>query len=234
MLNVLLESRAPSTRRIGGTVTSALIHGSIIAAAIAVTVPTKPVSASDGPKTPPTITYIAIPHPPEPVSPGAHRPPPDVPLPQAPPSAPALTFHGPDVPVIGEIVTTPSATPDTFGPGVATGSPIGEPTGLSGPPGAVVEERFVDRSPRLLGNSIQPTFPPALRLSGRGGRVLVQFVVDTTGRAEMEGFKVMDTTDPLFAESVRAALPRYRFSAGEAGGRKVRTLVQLPFDFTLR
>ena len=37
-----------------------------------------------------------------------------------------------------------------------------------------------------------------------------------------------------FAESVRAALPRFRFSPGEAGGRKVRTRVQIPFDFTLR
>jgi hypothetical protein len=34
-------------------------------------------------------------------------------------------------------------------------------------------------------------------------------------------------------ESVREALARYRFSVGEAGGRKVRTRVQLPFEFTL-
>jgi hypothetical protein len=28
-------------------------------------------------------------------------------------------------------------------------------------------------------------------------------------------------------------LPRFRFTSGEAAGRKVRTLVALPFDFTL-
>ena len=65
------------------------------------------------------------------------------------------------------------------------------------------------------------------------GRVSLQFVVDTLGHAEMSGLQVVEATDPLFARSVRAMLGRYRFSPGEVGGRKVRTLVQLPFDFTL-
>jgi protein TonB len=61
----------------------------------------------------------------------------------------------------------------------------------------------------------------------------VQFVVDTLGRAEMSGLRVVQASDPQLAESVRAVLPRYRFSPGEVGGQRVRTLVQLPFDFTL-
>ena len=72
-----------------------------------------------------------------------------------------------------------------------------------------------------------------LRERGHNGRVVVQFVIDTLGRAEMGGLQVVEASDPLFAESVRAVLPRYRFSPGEAGGRKVRTLVALPFDFTV-
>ena len=40
-------------------------------------------------------------------------------------------------------------------------------------------------------------------------------------------------TQELARLGVRAVLPRYHFSPGEAGGRKVRTMVQLPFEFTL-
>jgi hypothetical protein len=44
----------------------------------------------------------------------------------------------------------------------------------------------------------------------------------------------LDASQPLFAEAVRAVLPRYRFTPGEAANHKVRTRVQLPFDFALR
>jgi protein TonB len=97
----------------------------------------------------------------------------------------------------------------------------------------VLEERYVDRAPHIIGTPLVPVFPAPLRERGIGGRVAVQFVVDTLGRAEMSGLRIVEATDPLFAQSVRAVLPRYRFSPGEVGGQKVRTLVQLPFDFTL-
>jgi protein TonB len=234
MLSVLLESRAPRTRRIGGTVTSTVVHAGVIAAAIAITVP-QPGRANDGPSDMPPPIYIAMPERPAPVAHAAPRPRSETqaPLP-APLPGPVLQFNGPDVPVIRDIVPTRIATtPQEFGSGLPAGGTIGAPPGLGAPAGGVIEERFVDRSPRLLGSPMPPTFPQALRQLGRAGRVLVQFVVDTTGRAEMDGFKVMEATDAQFAESVRAALPRYRFSPGEAAGRKVRTLVQLPFDFTL-
>jgi periplasmic protein TonB len=232
MLNVLLESKAKGTRRIGGTVTSTLVHAAVIALVIALTVP-KPIVAHDGPKQVETV-FIAHPRPlpqarteaaPHHIAPASVTP---------PTPGPVLRFDEHSLPVIGQIdpSTIAPTTPTEFGSGVQTSNPIGAVPGLGSPDG-VVEERFVDRSPRLIGSPTQPTFPPSLRQSGRAGRVLVQFVVDTAGRAEMDGFKVMETSDPLFAESIRAVLPRYRFSAGEAGGRKVRTLVQLPFDFTL-
>jgi hypothetical protein len=141
----------------------------------------------------------------------------------------------PDARPIGEIdpVVGPAAPIEEFGSGLPTGGPIGQPTSPVGPPGGVIDERNVDRSPRLIGRIEQPAFPAALRITGRSGKVVAQFVVDTLGRAEMADLRMVEATDPLFAESVRAVLPRYRFSPGEAGGRKVRTLVQLPFDFTL-
>jgi periplasmic protein TonB len=234
MLNVLLESKPPRTRRVGGTVTSTLLHAGVIAGAIALTMP-KPGRATDGPKEVSPPIFIAI------------RPTPDAPPPvlqhrrhdanqsvASPAPGPVLKFNEHTLPVVSQIDPSSVITtaPDTFGNGIETTGPIGSAPGLGGP-GGVVEERFVERSPRLLGTPVQPTFPTSLRQSGRAGKVLVQFVVDTTGRAEMDGFKVMETSDPLFAESVRNVLPRYRFSPGEGGGRRVRTLVQLPFDFTL-
>ena len=232
MLNVLLESKAPRTRRVGGTMASTLVHAAIIAGAVAVTVP-QPGGAHDAPKVERKIVYVDVHRRP----PRTERPNPPAPraTPNAPPMpGPVLKFNGPDVPTIRElVVSSATPTPDQFGNGIETGGPIGATPETGSPLGGVVEERLVDRSPRLIGNPVPPVFPSALRYTGRGGRVLVEFVVDTTGRAEMDGFKVVQAADPLFAESVRAALPRYRFSPGEAGGRKVRTLVQLPFDFTL-
>jgi protein TonB len=62
---------------------------------------------------------------------------------------------------------------------------------------------------------------------------VVQFVVDTVGRAELADLQVIEAPHPLFVDAVRSALARYRFSVGEAAGRKVRTRVQIPFEFTL-
>lgn len=76
-----------------------------------------------------------------------------------------------------------------------------------------------------------PAFPPELRRTKPHGEVLAQFVVDTTGRAEMKSFKVLRSSDDLFSESVRRALPRFRFSPAEIAGRKVRQQVTMPFVF---
>lgn len=45
---------------------------------------------------------------------------------------------------------------------------------------------------------------------------------------------VVSSSHDLFAASARAALPALRFSPAEAGGRRVRQLVELPFAFELR
>lgn len=233
MLNVLLESRAARTRRVGGTVTSALVHAGLLAGAIALTVP-EPIRANDGPEVVPPAVYIDIK--PRSEVPRAANPRPrrQEPGPVAPSTGPVLTFD-PDIQPIGDLDPEigPPAPTGEFGSGVQTVGTIGEPTGPAGPVGGVVDERNVDRSPRLIGRVEPPVFPAALRLSGRSGKVIAQFVIDTLGRAEMGELRLLESSDPLFAASVRAALPRYRFSPGEAGGRKVRTLVQLPFDFTL-
>jgi protein TonB len=233
MLNVLLESKAVRTRRVGGTVTSTLLHAALVAGGIMLTVQSDPVSARTAPEKG-GIIYVPIktrPRPAGPVPPTT-RPAPGPMITTDP--VPPIVLRTPNVPgVTVEVVA--DGGPDQFGSalGNVTDGWLGGPRGLIGPADGVIEERYVDRPPRLMGKPVQPTFPSMLRERGHNGRVVVQFVVDTLGRAEMGGLQVVEASDPLFAESVRAVLPRYRFSPGEAGGRNVRTLVALPFDFTL-
>jgi protein TonB len=232
MLDVLLESKAPHTRRIGGTLASTLVHGAIITGAVLLTM--RPYTVLPKAAIPdPTIHFI--PTNPSPAPP-APRPPANDATTAAPrpPSTP--------LPPIDQVPTTIEPVESNVAP-IAPSNLIGPtavPTGLIGPtgPGAptgigeAVDVRLVDKPPRLL-RSEQPRFPEALRSRGQNGRIVVQFVVDTLGRAEMSEFKVVDATDAQLADPVRAVLPRFRFTPGEAAGHKVRTLVALPFDFTL-
>jgi TonB family protein len=81
--------------------------------------------------------------------------------------------------------------------------------------------------------SPQPRYPPDLKAANVEGEVLVQFVVDTMGRAELRTFKVLRSTDMGFSQAVRRVLPDLRFYPAEIGGRKVRQMVQQPFTFRL-
>lgn len=233
MLNVLLESNARRTRRTGGTVASALVHAALIAGAIMLTTRGAVARPTDGDR-----ETVLPPYVPRTVS----RPPID-----EPPSTPTIASAptAPSIPRVDKIPTSiPPIDVDIHAPILsdddwahrAVGTPGGLTNGSTGvgrAPEGVLEERYVDRSPRVLGTPPLPAFPTSLRERGVNGRVSVQFVVDTLGRAEMSGLRIVDATDPQFAESVRAVLGRYRFSPGEVGGQKVRTLVQLPFDFSL-
>jgi periplasmic protein TonB len=230
MLNVLLESKAQHTRRVGGTLASTLIHGAIITGAVLLTV--QPLHTIVHEPPPEAIgPYVVVqPQPPEPQPrerPAAHDP------------APVLPEQGPPIPKIDVVPNTiapvdPNAAPIEnlrTGPALPGGPAVG-PTGPVGSPTDAMDVRLVDKPPRVL-RSENPRFPEALRSRGQNGRIVVQFVVDTLGRAEMNEFTVVDATDAQLADAVRAVLPRFRFTAGEAGGHKVRTMVALPFDFTL-
>jgi periplasmic protein TonB len=98
---------------------------------------------------------------------------------------------------------------------------------------AVYFEYQVERQARALPDNPPPRFPEELRARHIEGEVLAQFVVDTTGYPDTLTFKVFKTRHPLFTSAVRAALPTMRFTPAEVGGRKVKQLVQMPFNFEL-
>jgi TonB family protein len=91
----------------------------------------------------------------------------------------------------------------------------------------------VEQPARPAPNNPAAKYPDLLRQAGVDGEVLIQFVVDTTGRADMRTFKVLKSTHDLFTASVRASLPNMTFYPAEVGGKKVKQLLQMPFEFSM-
>jgi TonB family protein len=74
-------------------------------------------------------------------------------------------------------------------------------------------------------------YPSTLRAAGVAGRVVTEFVVDTTGDVESESFTVVSETHPLFSASARAAVLGASYRPAVRGGRRVRQVVRQPFEF---
>jgi TonB family protein len=78
-----------------------------------------------------------------------------------------------------------------------------------------------------------PRYPGILKPANVEGEVLAQFVVDEDGRVEIATFKVLKTSHALFSQAVLDALAEGRYVPAEIGGKKVKQLVQQPFQFHL-
>src|SRR6476660_958150 len=62
----------------------------------------------------------------------------------------------------------------------------------------------VEQQVRPAPGNPSPRYPDALRAAGTTGEVLVQFVVDTTGGADMLTFKILKWRDDMFTAAVRS------------------------------
>ena len=89
----------------------------------------------------------------------------------------------------------------------------------------------VEQPVLAAGGNPAPEYPKALEDARVEGEVLVQFVVNPDGLADMRTFKVLKSSNDLFTQSVKGVLPSMHFVPAEVGGRKVRQLVQMPFGF---
>jgi protein TonB len=79
--------------------------------------------------------------------------------------------------------------------------------------------------------SAAPAYPDSLQRAGVEGAVMAQFVIDTSGRVEMETVKVLSSTNLRFTQSVLEALPRMLFRPAVLNGAKARQIVEVPFKF---
>ena len=91
----------------------------------------------------------------------------------------------------------------------------------------------VDTVATRLPESAAPRYPAELLEQRVEGQAIVQFVVDTTGRADATSFAVIVSSHPGFTQSVRDALPGMKFTPARIGTTKVRQLVELPFTFNI-
>lgn len=99
---------------------------------------------------------------------------------------------------------------------------------------AASNQTFLDfqvEQPVKIKTAASPIYPSRLRDAGIEGSVIVQFIVDENGRAEMESFKVLRSNDNAFSEAVKKAVSQTSYLPAELQGRKVRQLVQQPYKF---
>jgi protein TonB len=227
----LIESGPTSHRSLGNTFVSIALHAGLITLAVYAT------AKAGEPSVKVPIDTVTVFYPPEPKEPAHLRSTPAHPsasttpeLPRAPgPRAPIdIPDHLPPIDSPFGMVPAESLFVDRAvrgsGKGAAgslTGSDSGEPMLAS----------EVDRPAMAREGNPIPGYPALLERSGIEGRVLVQFVVDTLGRADMRSVKVLESTNELFVQSLEGALSKWRFYPAEAGGRKVKQIVQLPLRF---
>ncbi len=91
----------------------------------------------------------------------------------------------------------------------------------------------VERPATALEGSPKPKYPSVLESSGLAGEVQAQFVVRTSGKVDMDSFKVLKSTNELFTQAVRNVLLRMQFSPATIGGKAVNQLVQQSFQFAV-
>ena len=235
MFNNLLESKAKKDRTVGGSLFSVVAHTVLIALAVVATAKAGQ-TALEKPKEE-KVDFVEVkkeaPKPPEEKLP----PPPDITVAPPPPKGFQVLAAPIKVPdVIPDIDLTKKVTDenDFSGKGVAGGLAKGV-VGGTGP--VNVEQTYfefqVEKVASAAPGQPSPVYPEILKNSGVSGEVLAQFVVDTTGRVDMNTFKVLKSTHDLFTAAVRQNLPRVRYYPAEVGGKKVRQLVQQSFVFNL-
>jgi TonB family protein len=90
------------------------------------------------------------------------------------------------------------------------------------------------RNAKLIGDMPQPFYPDFLRKNGIEGEVVVQFMVDQTGRPDVSTLQVVRSPHDALTASVRKAVDRMRFEPALTGGSSPtpRTeVVQISFAF---
>lgn len=108
----------------------------------------------------------------------------------------------------------------------------GTGTGIVPSSDQVFMESVVEERPELLSGP-QPQYPDLLRQAGVQGRVLVQAIIDTLGRAEPASVKILSSPNPGFDQPAKQAVLHALFRPARVHGRAVRVLVNIPYDFKI-
>jgi hypothetical protein len=82
--------------------------------------------------------------------------------------------------------------------------------------------------------STAPAYPPSLLKLGIEGSVMVRYVVDSFGKADLSTLTIVRASRIEFAVAVREALPLMRFMPAKMGPKAVPQLVEQPFNFRIQ
>jgi periplasmic protein TonB len=230
MFNQLIESKPKKQRMAGGTAFSVVLHTVLIAAAVYATARA---GVKDDKAKAEKIQFIEMKK--EPVPEKKPEPPKEVVVKPPPPKgfqvlrAPLrIDIKIPEID-LSKAVTNES---DFSGKGVKGGTGTGVVGGVSNANTTYFEFQ-VEKPAEMLSDSPKPKYPSVLESSGIAGEVQAQFVVRSDGKADMDSFKVLKSTNELFTQAVKNVLPRMRFSPAMIGGKPVNQLVQQSFQFAV-
>ncbi|TFG44703.1 MAG: energy transducer TonB [Gemmatimonadales bacterium] len=227
MFEILVESKPAKQRSTGQFVVSVIVHGLVITGAVMATKGAAEVVRERLQDT--TLVFLA---PPKPEAPPEAPPPEAIVSANPPPRGFQTVVAVQDIPTeIPPINLNERFDPKDFtGTGVAGGVAVGVVGGTGPVTGETYLEAQVDDPPDLI--SAGPRrYPPVLERAGIGGRVVAQFVIDTTGHPEAAGFRVLSTTNPAFNEPAREMIMKSVFRPGRVRGQAVRVQVQQAVSF---
>jgi protein TonB len=231
MFNQLLESRAKKQKMAGGTTFSIVLHTVLIGAAVYATARA---GVKDEKAKAEKIQFVEMKKEP-PKVPDKPPPPKEVVVKPPPPKG----FQVLRAPVkidikIPEIDLSKAITNenDFSGKGVKGGTGNGVVGGIANTNQTYFEFQ-VEKPAESMPDNPKPKYPSVLESSGIAGEVQAQFVVRSDGKADMDTFKVLKSTNELFTQAVKNVLPRMRFSPAQIGGKPVNQLVQQAFQFAV-
>jgi protein TonB len=236
MFNNLLESKAKKQKSVGASLLSISIFATLTLGAVYATA--QATIANEKPKEE-KVDFVEMKkdEPPPPKNEPPPPPPPDVAVAPPPPKGFQVLTAPVDIPdIIPQVDLSKKVTDenDFSGKGVQGGLAKGKEGGT----GPVVSDQpyfefQVEKPVVQAPGSPGPRYPEMLKSANVEGTVMAQFVVDTTGRVEAGSFKVLKSDHDLFTQAVKSALPNMKFLPAEVGGRRVKQLVQQPFQFAL-
>jgi TonB family protein len=126
----------------------------------------------------------------------------------------------------------PTEPPGKFWvPPTLPGSGVGD----SVPNGMVPElysEALVEEKPAVLSAAPAP-YPEPLKQAGIHGMVLIQAIIDTSGRAEPNSVRIIQSPNSAFDPGSRTWISQALFRPARVHGRAVRVLIQVPLDYRI-
>jgi protein TonB len=222
-LQLFASDRKPDARGFtrGGLI-SLLVHSAVIGGAIFATLSAR--QSAGAAKIDTALVYL-------PQEPQHETPPP----PEL--QVPLKGFQTVEVPATIPTAIPPVDLQEHFDPKDFSGVGVegGTATGVTPPSGDQVYSTLqVDQPPALLSAPpLDRDYPTLLRQAGIKGRVVIEAVIDTTGKAELTSIEVVQTPHPGFNEAAKRWMTRALFRPARKDGKPVRVLVRQAIDYSL-